>query len=84
MLQGSVKMQKSINPAEIQLENIFAIMERFNFSKDIAASIVGGAKRLEDLIASGKIEADKGTNSQNSKWKCNAAQVLRHCRNMRQ
>lgn len=73
----------SLNPAEIQLENIFLIMERFTFCKDVAATIVGGPKKLEELIASGKIEADKGSNAQNSKWKCNAAQVLRHCRNMR-
>lgn len=73
----------SVNPAEIELENIFLVMERFNFSKDMAATIVGGPKKLEELIAAGKIEADKGSNAQNSKWKCNAAQVLRHCRNMR-
>lgn len=72
-----------INPAEIQLENIFHIMERLTFSKDVAASIVGGTKRLERLIASGEISAEKGCNKQNSKWKCNAAHVLRHCRNMR-
>lgn len=73
----------SVNPAEIQLENIFIVMEQFNFSKDISATIVGGPKKLESLIASGKIYAVKECNSQNGKWKCNAAQVLRHCRNMR-
>lgn len=73
----------SVNPAEIQLENIFRVMEGLTFSKDISASIVGGPKKLEELIAAGKIEAEKGCNAQNSKWKCNAAQVLRHCRNMR-
>lgn len=73
----------SLNPAEVQLENIFMVMERFNFCKDVAAAIVGGPKKLEELIAAGKIEAEKGNNAQNSKWKCNAAQVLRHCRNMR-
>ena len=73
----------SLNPAEVQLENIFLVMEQFNFSKDTAAMIVGGKKKLEGLIAAGKIDADKGKNVQNSKWKCNAAQVLRYCRNMR-
>ena len=73
----------SVNPAEIMLENILCVMERETFSKDTAAKIVGGVKKLEDLIASGKIEAVKGCNAQNSKWRCNAAQVLRHCRNMR-
>lgn len=73
----------SVNPAEIMLENIFLIMEKETFCKDKAAKIVGGEKKLENLIAAGKIEAVKGCNAQNSKWKCNAAQVLRHCRNMR-
>ncbi len=73
----------SVDPAEIQLENIYRVMERLTFCKDVAASIVGGPKKLEKLIADGKIDADKGCNAQNSKWKCNAAQVLRHCRNMR-
>lgn len=73
----------SVNPAEIMLENIFLALEHETFSKDISAKIVGGVKKLENLIAAGKIAAVKGCNAQNSKWKCNAAQVLRHCRNMR-
>lgn len=73
----------SVNPAEIQLENIFRVMSRLTFCKDTAASIVGGTKKLENLIAAGKINAEKGCNAQNSKWKCNAADVLRNCRNMR-
>lgn len=74
---------KDVNPAEIELENIFRVMERLTFCKDVAAHIVGGPKKLERLIAAGEIDAEKGCNAQNSKWKCNAAQVLRHCRNMR-
>lgn len=74
---------KELNPAKIQLENILLVMERFDFAKDMSATIVGGPKKLEELIATGKIYAVKGSNAQNSKWKCNAAQVLRHCRNMR-
>lgn len=73
----------SVNPKEILLENILIAMESLTFSKDISASIVGGAKKLENLIASGEIRAEKGTSAQNSKWKCNAAHVLKHCRNMR-
>lgn len=73
----------SVNPEAIMLENIFRVMERLTFCKDTAAKIVGGPKKLEALIASGQIYAEKGCNAQNSKWKCNAAQVLRHCRNMR-
>lgn len=74
---------KELNPAEIQLENIFAVMSNEYFGKDVSAKIVGGVKKLEDLIAAGKIEAHKPNNVQNGKWFCNAAQVLRHCRNMR-
>lgn len=74
---------RSVNPAEIQLENIYLALENLTFSKDISARIVGGLKKLEALIAEGKIMAEKGCNAQNSKWKCNAAQVVRHCRNMR-
>lgn len=73
----------SVNPSEILLDNILCVMERETFCKDTAAKIVGGVKKLENLIAAGKIEAVKGSNAQNSKWRCNAAQVLRHCRNMR-
>lgn len=73
----------SLNPEAVQLENIFAVMEDECFCKDLSAKIVGGVKKLEDLIASGAIEAHKPSNVQNGKWFCNAAQVLRHCRNMR-
>lgn len=73
----------SVNPKEILLENILAVMANEYFSKDLSAKIVGGFKKLEDLIAGGKIEAHKPNNVQNGKWFCNAAQVLQHCRNMR-
>lgn len=72
-----------VNPEAIQLENIFMVMQNHTFCKDTAAKIVGGVKKLENLIASGKIAAEKPTKSQNGKWFCNAADVLRHCRNMR-
>lgn len=73
----------SVNPEEILLENIFGVMATEVFGKKLAAKIVGGAKRLEDLIAAGQIDAVKPSNTQNGKWYCNAAQVLRHCRNTR-
>lgn len=73
----------SVNPKEILLENILAVMANEYFSKDLSAKIVGGVKKLEDLIAAGKIEAHKPNNVQNGKWFCNAAQVLQRCRNMR-
>lgn len=73
----------SVNPKETLLENILAVMSDEYFGKDLSAKIVGGVKKLENLIAAGKIEATKPNNVQNGKWFCNAAQVLQHCRNMR-
>ena len=55
--------------AEILLDSILDVMSTEAFSKDKAAYIVGG-----------EIDSDKPSNSQNGKWRCNAAQVLRHCR----
>lgn len=73
----------SVNPKEIMLENILAVMSGFTFGKQQASAIVGGESRLLELIAKGSIECEKPTNTQNGKWFCNAAQVLMHCRNMR-
>lgn len=72
-----------VDPSAILLENILNIMSDFTFGKKDAMRIVGGEKKLKDLIAAGEIEASKPTESQNGKWFCNAAQVLRHCRNTR-
>lgn len=74
---------KALNPEAAQLENIFAVMSEESFGKDLSAKIVGGVKKLENLIAAGAIEAHKPNNVQNGKWFCNAAQVLQRCRNMR-
>lgn len=73
----------SVDSSAILLENILNIMDGFTFGKKDAMHIVGGEKRLTDLIAAGEIEANKPTATQNGKWFCNAAQVLRHCRNTR-
>lgn len=73
----------SVNPKEILLDNILATMSRFTFGKEMAATIVGGESKLLALIADGSIECEKTTKSQNGKWFCNAAQVLKHCRNTR-
>lgn len=69
--------------ADILLDNIMRVMSGEYFGQTKAAYIVGGQKKLEHLIESGKIEAIKPKNCQNGKWYCNAAQVLMHCRNMR-
>ena len=65
------------NTADILLDNIMRVMSGEYFGQTKAAAIVGGKKKLERLIESGKIEAVKPRNSQNGKWFCNAAQVLR-------
>lgn len=77
------KISTPVDTPRIHLENILLAMEGLTFCKDTAARIVGGERKLERLIARGEIEAVKGCCAQNSKWKCNAVQVLMHCRNMR-
>ncbi|WP_300700926.1 hypothetical protein [Bacteroides sp.] len=67
----------------ILLDNIMRVMSDITFGKDLSAYIVGGEKKLVRLIEAGEIECDKPCNSQNGKWYCNAAQVLKHCRCMR-
>lgn len=68
------------SPEQIHLDNIYAATATLWLSKTVAERIVGGEKRLLDLIAGGEIDADKPSGSRNGKWRCNAAQVLRHCR----
>lgn len=75
---------EGLNKKEILLDNILAMMSRFTFGKEQAATIVGGESKLLKYIADGSIECEKPTNSKNGKWFCNAAQVLQHCRNARQ
>lgn len=78
------RLTPSVNPEAIALENILLAMADIKFGKDMSARIVGGEKRLERLIAEGEIDAVKRNPAQKGKWFCNAADVLRHCRNMRQ
>lgn len=70
----------AVDPNAIFIETLITCLEGERFSKTTAARIVGGVRKLENLVAEGKIEADKPTNKQNGKWYCNAAQVIRHCR----
>lgn len=76
-------MKQPIDTAAIHLENIFLAMANQSFCKTTAAKIVGGRERLVRLVESGAIRADKKSVKQNGRWYCNAADVLRHCRNMR-
>lgn len=51
------------------------------FGLRFSEQIVGGRSRLEQLIISGKIRAEKGNGAaQNGKWLVNAADVLRYAR----
>ena len=66
------------NTVEARLENILAVMDQETFGQRKAATIVGGLKRLEQLMVAGKIRWDKPTRTKNGKWFCNAADVLRY------
>lgn len=63
-----------------RLNTIFTVMNSKTFGQREAAEIVGGRGRLFRLIGMEKIRAEKRTKSQNGKWFCNAADVLRHAR----
>ena len=57
------------------------LMRVFNnktFGRNEAASIVGGLERLRDLVATGKIRAEKKNNVQNGKWFCNAWDCIKY------
>ena len=74
---------KQMNAPAIHLENILMAMANKSFCKTTAAEIVGGRTRLVRLVESGEIRATKTSKHQNGRWYCNAADVLRHCKNMR-
>lgn len=57
------------------------VMNDKSFGFRYSEKIVGGRARLERLIASGLIRAEKGNKkAQNGKWLCNASDVLRYAR----
>lgn len=62
------------------LDTIYRVMNDKVFGYRTSAKIVGGRMRLDRLIMEGKIRADKPCAKQNGKWRCNAADVLRHTR----
>lgn len=77
-MRGNIQ---EVRPKEILCDNILAVFSKLSFGKVMASRIVGGRARLMQLIAEGKIEADKpNADAANGKWTCNAAQVLEHCR----
>lgn len=81
--QSFVDMEaKAINPAAILLESIFIAFEGSTFSKRQALKFIG-LKRLERLVESGEIEAEKPNMSKTGHWRYNAVHVLKHCGNKR-
>lgn len=65
------------------LHNILLAFDGQTFSKELAAHIVGGVKKLEKLISSEEVAAEKPCYKQNGKWFICAPQVLAHCKNRR-
>ncbi|MDD3040147.1 hypothetical protein [Bacteroides sp.] len=61
-----------------EINRIYSATKVITFSKNMAAEIVGGRRRLEDLVGHGKIEVDKPTAHQHGKWRCKADDVLRY------
>ena len=69
------------NEAEARLQTILRLMNDQTFGLRKAEKIVGGRARLERLIVTGKVRAEKvNTTAQNGKWYCNASDVLRHAK----
>lgn len=62
----------------IDEEALKIVLNDKTFSKDEAVSIVGGLARFKDLCEHGRIRFEKSTSAQNSRWKCNAYDVIRY------
>lgn len=58
------------------LENILSYFDRRGFSRNEAAAMVGGRRKLMLLIERGEIEVV--VNNPRGKWQCRGEQVLRH------
>lgn len=69
-------------PADLRLDSIYHATRDLYFSKNMAAVIVGGRGKLEDLVGQGLIRAEKPTMHQHGKWLCNASDVLRFAQSM--
>lgn len=67
----------------ISMQQLCSIMYRneLYFGKNMSAKIVGGRKRLENLVSEGKIRMEKRNNVQNGKWMCNAGDVIFYAKN---
>ena len=74
-MEDSVKEQRLV-----LLDNILSYFDVRGFSKNEAAKIVGGRRKLMLLIESGEIEVEM---SCRGKWQCRGEQVLRHLKGCR-
>lgn len=73
---------KEVDPERKNYLNMMANLEMMTFSKAEAAFVVGGPRKLENMIAAGKIRANKISKAKNGSWRCNAADVMRECKDM--
>lgn len=60
-----------------RLQEIMLAAERVTLSKNQAATLVGGRRRLERLASEKKIPYIKTTNKKNGRWECKGSDVLR-------
>lgn len=61
-----------------EINRIYAATKVLTFSKTMSAAIVGGRRKLEDLVGRGKIAVEKPTAHQHGIWRCKADDVLRY------
>lgn len=68
---------------EYRLDRIPVVLNKHNifFSKGEAEKLLGGEMKLLRLISEGKIRVEKKTETAaNSKWRCNAGDVIKYMR----
>ena len=51
-----------------EINRIYDATKELTFSKNVSARIVGGRRKLEDLVGCGKIATDKPTSHQHGIW----------------
>lgn len=61
-----------------RLQEIMMAAECVTLSKNQAATLVGGRRRLERLASEKKISYVKTTNKKNGRWECKGSDVLRY------
>lgn len=59
-------------------QSILIQVEGMTFSWNVAVKLVGGKKRLERLMAESRVRFDKPFGAANTKWKFDAADIIRN------